>query len=50
MEDYWMKLSPNEIEQILLKAKKEQLDAYYASVVQNGLSKWTIQLSTVRKG
>ncbi|MDR7071737.1 hypothetical protein [Fictibacillus barbaricus] len=45
-----MKLSPNEIELILLKAKKEQLNAYQASMIQNGLSNWSVQLSTIRKG
>jgi hypothetical protein len=39
-----MKLSPNEIEQILLKAKREQQESYYAGVIQQTLSKWPINL------
>ncbi|MBN3554730.1 hypothetical protein JYA63_10665 [Fictibacillus nanhaiensis] len=45
-----MRLSPNEIEQILLKAKRDQLNAYYASVIQHSLSKWVIQDTLRSKG
>ncbi|MET3729248.1 hypothetical protein ABID52_002829 [Fictibacillus halophilus] len=45
-----MKMSPSEIEQILLKAKREQLNAYYASVIQHNLSKWSIQDTLRNKG
>ncbi|WP_156499131.1 hypothetical protein [Fictibacillus phosphorivorans] len=45
-----MRLSPNEIEQILLKAKRDQLNAYYASMIQHSLSRWIIQDTIRSKG
>jgi hypothetical protein len=38
-----MKLSPNDIEQLLMKAKKEHLNAFQAQVVQYELTKWNVK-------